>query len=102
MSLAEPAVANSVVAVYPDHFAAERAIRQLHEAGFDLGELSIVGRNFQETVDPYANPKRGDYIKVGTESGYYGRPDVDGALIGGASLDADQLLDIIRAVAREP
>ena len=26
MSLTEPAIADSVVAVYPDHFAAERAV----------------------------------------------------------------------------
>jgi hypothetical protein len=69
MSLTEPAVANSVVAVYPDHFAAERAVRQLHEAGLDLRELSIVGRNFQETEEPYGLVSRGDYVKTGMETG---------------------------------
>ena len=69
MSLAEPAIANSVVAVYPDRFAAERAVRQLHEAGFDLGELSIVGRDFQETEEPHGLVSRGDYVKAGVETG---------------------------------
>ena len=60
---------SSVVAVYPDHAAAERAVRQLHEAGFDLGDLSIVGRDFQETEEPYGFVSRGDYVKAGAETG---------------------------------
>ena len=77
MSLTEPAVANSVVAVYPDHFAAERAVRQLQEAGFALDELSIVGRDFQETDEPYGLVSRGDYVKTGMETG-----SVFGGLLG--------------------
>jgi hypothetical protein len=69
MSLTKPAVANSVAAVYPDRFAAERAVRQLHEAGFDLRDLSIVGRDFQETEEPYGLVGTGDYVKVGAEAG---------------------------------
>ncbi len=60
---------SSVVAVYPDHFAAERAVRQLHDAGFDLGELSIVGRDFEENEEPYGLVSRGDYVKTGIETG---------------------------------
>jgi hypothetical protein len=63
------AIASGVVAVYPDHFAAERAVRQLHEAGFDLGELSIVGRDYQETDEPHGLTSWGDYVKVGAEAG---------------------------------
>ena len=69
MSLAEPAIANSVAAIYPDHLAAERAVRQLHEAGFDLDELSIVGRDFQETDEPCGLVSRADYIKTGMKTG---------------------------------
>ena len=69
MSTTETAIASSVVAVYPDHAAAEGAVRQLHEAGFDLGDLSIVGRDFQETEEPYGLVSRGDYVKAGAETG---------------------------------
>ena len=69
MSPTETAIASSVVAVYPDHAAAEGAVRQLHEAGFDLGDLSIVGRDFQETDEPCGLVSRGDYVKAGAETG---------------------------------
>ncbi len=69
MSTTETAIAHSVVAVYPDHAAAERAVRQLHESGFNLGDLSIVGRDFQETEEPYGLVSRGDYVKAGAETG---------------------------------
>jgi hypothetical protein len=69
MSQAETPILSSVVAVYPDHATAERAVRQLHEAGFALGDLSIVGRDFQETEEPYGFVSRGDYAKAGVETG---------------------------------
>ena len=62
-------VATSVVAVYPDQSAAERAVRQLHEAGFDLRDLSIVGRDFQVTEEPHGLVGRGEYVKAGAEAG---------------------------------
>jgi uncharacterized membrane protein len=69
MSPTETVIASSVVAVYPDHVAAERAVRQLHESGFNLGDLSIVGRDFQVTEEPYGLVSRGDYVKAGAETG---------------------------------
>ena len=69
MSPTETAVASCVVAVYSDHAAAERAVRQLHESGFNLGDLSIVGRDLQVTEEPYGLVGRGDYVKAGAESG---------------------------------
>ena len=69
MSPTETAIVHSVVAVYPDHAAAEAAVRQLHESGFNLGDLSIVGRDFQETEEPYGLVSRGDYVKAGAETG---------------------------------
>ena len=69
MGQTEVAILSSVVAVYPDHFAAERAVRQLHEAGFDLGDLSIVGRGCQETEEPCGLVSRSDYVKAGAETG---------------------------------
>ena len=69
MSPTETAIASCVVAVYSDHAAAERAVRQLHESGFNLGDLSIVGRDLQVTEEPYGLVGRGDYVKAGAESG---------------------------------
>jgi len=65
MSQTETEIVSSLVAVYPDHASAEHAVRQLHEAGFAIGDLSIVGRDFQETEEPYGFVSRGDYAKAG-------------------------------------
>jgi len=48
---------NSVVAVYPSHTEAEAAIKELQLAGFDLKQLSIVGRDYHtdEHVVGYYN-----------------------------------------------
>ena len=69
MSRVETPNASSVVAVYLNHAAAERAVRQLHDAGFPIGDLSIVGRDFQETEEPYGFVSRGDYTEAGAETG---------------------------------
>ena len=69
MSRTETAIVSSVVAVYPDHSAAERAVRQLHMAGFPLDDLSIVGRGSEVTEEPCGFVSRGEYVKAGAESG---------------------------------
>jgi uncharacterized membrane protein len=69
MGQAETPMVSSVVAVYPDHAAAERAVRHLHEDGFALGDLSIVGRDFQVTEEPAGFVSRGDYTKAGAKTG---------------------------------
>ena len=69
MSQAVTAIVSSVVAVYPDHASAERAVRQLHVGGFALDDLSIVGRGSQVTDVPHGFVSRGDYVKAGAESG---------------------------------
>ena len=48
---------NSVVAIYPSHTAAEAAIKELQQSGFDMKKLSIVGRDYQtdEHVVGYYN-----------------------------------------------
>jgi hypothetical protein len=69
MSQMEVAVHSSVVAVYPGLCDAERAVRQLHESGLDLGDLSIVGRDVQESEEPHGFVSRGDYVKAGAQTG---------------------------------
>ena len=76
---------SNVVAVYPDHTAAEQAVRRLHEAGIALGDLSIVGRDFQMTEEPFGFVSVGDYVKAGAETGaWFG--GLFGLLIGAGFL----------------
>ena len=37
---------NSVVAIFKSHTGAEAAVKELQQSGFDLKQLSIVGRDY--------------------------------------------------------
>jgi hypothetical protein len=54
---------NSIVAIYPTHTAAEAAVKDLQQSGFDMKKLSIVGRDYhtEEHVTGYYNA--GDRMK---------------------------------------
>jgi hypothetical protein len=54
---------NSVVAIYPSHTAAEAAIKELQQSGFDMNKLSILGRDYltEEHVVGFYNA--GDRMK---------------------------------------
>jgi uncharacterized membrane protein len=62
---------NSVVAIYPSHTAAEAAIKELQQSGFDMKKLSIVGRDYHtdEHVVGYYNTE--DRIKVWGKTGAF-------------------------------
>jgi hypothetical protein len=62
---------NSVIAIYPSHTAAEAAIKELQQSGFDLKKLSIVGRDYHtdEHVVGYYNV--GDRMKVWGKTGAF-------------------------------
>ncbi len=62
---------DSVVAIYPTHTAAEAAIKELQQSGFDMKKLSIVARDFHtdEHVVGYYNT--GDRIKVWGKNGAF-------------------------------
>jgi hypothetical protein len=63
----------SVIAVYEDHEAAEAAIKKLTAAGFDMKDLSVVGKGFhtEEKVVGFYN--LGDRIKFwGTRGAFWG------------------------------
>jgi uncharacterized membrane protein len=53
----------SIVAIYPSHTAAEAAVKELQQSGFDMKQLSIVGRDYhtEEHVVGYYN--LGDRMK---------------------------------------
>jgi hypothetical protein len=63
----------SVIAVYKDHQAAEAAIKKLTAAGFDMKDLSVVGKGYhtEEKVVGFYNS--GDRIKFwGTRGAFWG------------------------------
>ncbi len=69
MNEVQNAVSSSIVAVYPDHEAAERTVKQLHEAGIPMSELSIIGRGSQTTEEPVGFASAGDYASAGAATG---------------------------------
>jgi uncharacterized membrane protein len=62
---------NSIVAIYPSHTAAEAAIKELQQSGFDMKKLSIVGRDYHtdEHVVGYYNV--GDRMKAWGKTGAF-------------------------------
>src|ERR1700690_2135282 len=64
---------NSVVAIYSTHTAAEAAIKEVQQSGFDMKKLSIVGRDYHtdEHVVGYYNA--GDRMKYwGKQGAFWG------------------------------
>jgi len=85
MNPAETQLGCSIVAVYPDHASAEHAIRRLHESGFAMCDLSIIGRDFQVSEEPVGFVSAGDYAKAGAGTGaWFG--GLFGLLVGAAFL----------------
>jgi hypothetical protein len=64
----------NVVAIYPDHDEAERAISKLRDASFDVTKLSIIGKDY------HTNEKVIGYYTTGERMQYWG---VRGAFWGG-------------------
>lgn len=62
---------NSIVAIYPSHTAAEAAIKELQQSGFDMQKLSIAGRDYHtdERVVGYYNA--GDRMKYWGQQGAF-------------------------------
>jgi uncharacterized membrane protein len=85
MSQASPPAGSSVIAVYPDHESAERAVRLLHKEGFAMHDLSIVGRDFQVSEEPVGFVTTGDYATAGAGTGAW-VGGLFGLLVGAAFL----------------
>src|SRR5471030_3532863 len=64
-------IANSVVAMFDDHVAAEAAVKKLGAAGFDMKNLSVVGKGYhtEEKVVGFYNA--GDRIKFWGKRGAF-------------------------------
>jgi hypothetical protein len=76
---------SSIVAVYPDHGAAEQAVRRLHEEGFAMSDLSIIGRDFQMSEEPVGFVDPSQYAKAGAGTGaWFG--GLFGLMVGAAAV----------------
>ena len=58
---------NSIVAIYPSHTAAEAAIKELQQSGFDMKKLSIIGR------DEHTDEHVVGYYNAGDRMKYWGK-----------------------------
>jgi hypothetical protein len=64
---------NTVIAVFADHPAAETAVKKLTAAGFDMKNLSIVGKGFHTDEKVVGFYNAGDRIKFwGTRGAFWG------------------------------
>jgi hypothetical protein len=54
---------NSIVAIYPSHTAAEAAIKELQQGGFDMKKLSIVGSDIHKDEHVVGYYNTGDRMK---------------------------------------
>ena len=62
---------DSIVATYPTHTAAEAAVKELQQSGFDMKKLSIIGQDYHtdEHVVGYYNT--GDRMKAWGKTGAF-------------------------------
>jgi hypothetical protein len=65
--------ADSVIAVFSDHNAAETAVRKLAASGFEMKQLSVVGKGFHSEEKVVGFYNIGDRIKFwGTRGAFWG------------------------------
>ncbi len=76
---------DTVIAVFPDHQAAERAIKNLTDAGFEMKNLSVVGKGYHTEEKVLGFYNAGDRIKLwGSRGAFWG--GFWGLFLGGAVL----------------
>jgi len=76
---------NSVVAIFSQHSAAENAIKELKNTGFDIKHLSIIGRDYHTEQNVVGFYNTGDRMKYwGKLGAFWG--GVWGLLVGAAVL----------------
>jgi hypothetical protein len=63
----------TVVAVFPNHEAAEKAVRSLTTAGFEMTNLSVVGKGYHSEEKVVGFYNTGDRVKFwGTRGAFWG------------------------------
>lgn len=69
----EKAQADSVIAVFADHNAAEAAVKKLTAAGFEMKNLSVVGKGYHTDEKVVGFYNAGDRVKFwGTRGAFWG------------------------------
>jgi len=64
---------DTVIAVFPDHIAAETAIKKLTAAGFEMKNLSVIGKGYHTDEKVVGFYNTGDRIKFwGTRGAFWG------------------------------
>jgi hypothetical protein len=64
---------DTIVAVFPDHNAAEGAVKKLAQAGFDIRSLSVVGKGYHTDEKVIGFYNVGDRIKFwGKQGAFWG------------------------------
>jgi hypothetical protein len=63
----------TVIGVFPDHKAAEKAVKSLADAGFDMKNLSLVGKGYHSDEKVMGFYSSGDRIKFwGSRGAFWG------------------------------
>jgi uncharacterized membrane protein len=62
---------NSIIAVYPTHNAAEAAVTELKQSGFDMKHLSIVGRDYHKDEHVIGYYNVGDRMRLWGKTGAF-------------------------------
>ncbi len=76
---------SNIIAVYDSHNQAEEAVRRLHDAGFDMKDLSVVGQDYQVEERPVGFVNTGDRMwSWGKFGAFWG--SIWGLLFGSAML----------------
>lgn len=66
-------IADSVIAVFADHPAAELAVKKLTDAGFEMKHLSVVGKGYHTDEKVVGFYNMGDRVKFwGTRGAFWG------------------------------
>src|SRR3984957_14837591 len=64
---------DTVIAIFPDHFSAETAIKKLTAAGFEMKNLSVVGKGYHTDEKVVGFYNTGDRVKFwGTRGAFWG------------------------------
>jgi uncharacterized membrane protein len=58
-----------IIAAYLDRKSLERALRRLHDDGFDMRDVSVIGRGFEATEVPAGVVTTGDITEASAEVG---------------------------------
>jgi tetrahydromethanopterin S-methyltransferase subunit C len=58
-----------LIAIYPDRESLERALRRLHDDGFDMRDVSVIGQGFEATEVPAGVVTTGDLAEAGAAVG---------------------------------